>query len=134
MVDNTDKDKDYDLDDDPASADQELEEKDTFEVEKHVHAVNFDEAGDYLVAMKRYMEAFAKIVQRGKDDVTKEYKKLIKFVQLMINKLGAYSLIDAADMEAVFETIIDPQCIAWRCALHGTKTGNSKEIQRVKEK
>ena len=138
MVNNMDKDKDYDPDDDPEAQfvveDQELEDEDTFEVEKHVHVVNFDEAGDYLVAMNRYMEAFAKIVRRGKDDVMREYKKLIKFVKLMIEKLGAYYLIEAADTDAVFETIIDLQCIAWRHALHGTKTGNSKEIQQVEEK
>ena len=52
----------------------------------------------------------------------------------MVEKLGAYSPIEAADTDAVFETIIDPQCIAWRQALHGTKTGNSKEILRVEEK
>lgn len=52
----------------------------------------------------------------------------------MIEKLGVYSPIEAADTEAVFEIIIDPQCIAWRHALHGTKTGNSKEIQQVEEK
>ena len=59
---------------------------------------------------------------------------MIKFVKLMIEKLGAYSPIEAADTEAVFETVVDPQCIVWRRALHGTKTGNSKEILRVKEK
>ena len=138
MIDNTDKDKDYDPDKDPEAEfmveDQEMDDKDTFEVEKHVHAVNFDEAGEYLVAMNRYMEAFAKIVLRGKEDVAREYKKLIKFVKLMIEELGAYSPIEAADMDAVFDTIVDPQCIAWRRALHGTKTGNSKEILRVEEK
>ena len=49
--------------------DQEIEDDDRFKVEKHVHTVNFDEAGDYLVAINRYMEAFAKIVRWGKDDV-----------------------------------------------------------------
>ena len=137
MVDDTDKDKDYNPDEDLEAdfivEDQEIEDEDMFEVEKHVHAVNFDEPGDYLVAMNRYMEAFAKIVRRGKD-VMREYKKLIKFVKLMIEKLGAYSLIEAADTDAVFETIVDPQCIAWRRALHGTKTRNSKGILRVEEK
>ena len=52
----------------------------------------------------------------------------------MIEKLGAYSPIEAVDTEAVFETIVDPQCIVWRRALHSTKTGNSKEIQRVEER
>ena len=52
----------------------------------------------------------------------------------MIEKLGAYSPIEATDMEAVFETVVDPQCVAWQRAQHGTKTGNSKEILWVKEK
>ena len=132
MVDDTDRDKDYNLEEDPeaefVAEDQELEDEDTFEVEKHFQALNFEEAGEYLVVMNRYMEAFAKIIRRGKDDIKREYKKLIKFVKLMIEKLGAYSPIEAADMEVVYETIVDPQCVAWRRALHGTKTGNSKEI------
>ena len=37
-------------------------------------------------------------------------------------------------MDAVFDTIVDLQCIAWRQALHGTKTGKSKEILQVEEK
>ena len=138
MIDDTDKDKDYNPDDDPEAdfvvEDQDMDDEDTFEVEKHVHALNFEEAGDYLVSMNRYMEAFSKIVRRGKEDVAREYKKLIKFVKLMIEKLGAYSPIEAADVEAVFETVVDPQCVAWRRAQHGTKTGNSKEILRVEEK
>ena len=138
MTDDTDKDKDYDPDKHPEAKfvveDQEMDDEDTFEVEKHVHTVNFDEAGDYLMAMNRYMEAFAKIVWRGKDDMAREYRKLIKFMKLMIEELGVYSPIEAADMDAVFDTIVDPQCIAWRQALHGTKTGNSKQILRVEEK
>ena len=51
----------------------------------------------------------------------------------MIEKLGAYSPTEASDTEAVFE-MVDPQCVAWRRAQHGTKTGNSKEILRVEEK
>ena len=111
-----------------------MDDEDTFEVKKHVHALNFEEAGEYLVSMNRYMEAFSKIVRRDKEDVAREYKRLIKFVKLMIEKLGAYSPIEAADVEAVFETVVDPQCVAWRRAQHGTKTGNSKEILRVEEK
>ena len=73
MIDDTDKDKDYNPDDDPEAdfveEDQTIDDEDTFEVEKHVHTLNFEEAGDYLVAMNRYMEAFSKIVRRGKEDV-----------------------------------------------------------------
>ena len=138
MIDDTDKDKDYNPNDDPEAdfvvEDQEMDDEDTFEVEKHVHALNFEEAGDYLVAMNRYMEAFSKIVRRGKENVAKEYKKLIKFVKPMIKKLEAYSPIEAVDTDAVFEMVVEPQCVAWRRAQHGTKTGNSKEILRVEEK
>ena len=138
MVDDMDKDKDYNPDNDPEAEfvveDQETDDDDTFEVEKHVHAVNFDEACDYLVAMNQYMEAFAKLVRQGKEDVAREYEKLIESVKLMVEKLGAYSPIEAVDTDAVFDMIVDPQCIAWRRALHGMKTGNSKEILRVEEK
>ena len=138
MIDNTNKDKDYNPDDDPEAdfvvEDQEIDDEDTFEVKKHVHAINFEEARDYLVAMNWYMETFSKIVRRGKEDVAREYKKLIKFVKLMIEKLGAYSPFEAADTEAVFEMMMDPQCVAWRRAQHGTKTGNSREILPVEEK
>ena len=112
MIDETDKDKDYNPDDDPEAdfveEDQEIDDKDTFEVKKHVHALNFEEARDYLIAMNLYMEAFSKIVRRGKEDIPREYKKLIKFIKLMIEKLGAYLPIEAADAEAVFETVVDP--------------------------
>ena len=138
MIDDTDKDKDYNPDDDPEAdfvvEDQDMDDEDTFKVKKHVHALNFEEAGDYLVSMNRYMKAFSKIVRRGKEDVAREYKRLIKFVKPMIEKLGAYSPIEAADAEAVFETVVDPQYVAWRRAQHGTKTGNSKEILWVEEK
>ena len=120
MVDDVDKDQDYDPDEDPeaqfVTEDQELEEEDTFEVEKHVNAVNIDLAGNYLIAMNRYMEAFMKIVRWGKDDITREYKKIIQFVKLMVEKLGAYSPIETADIEAMYNTIMEPQCIVWRCA------------------
>ena len=136
MIDDTDKDKDYNPNDPEADfvvEDQEIDDEDTFKVKKHVHAINFEEARDYLVAMNWYMEAFSKIVRRGKEDVEVD-KKLIKFIKLMIEKLGAYSPIEAVDTEAVFETVVDPQCVAWWRAQHGMKTGNSREILWVKEK
>ena len=44
------------------------------------------------------------------------------------------STTEGDNAEAVFETVVDPQCVAWRRAQHGTKTGNSKEILQVEEK
>ena len=116
MIDDVDKDRDYNPDDDPeadfVTEDQDIEDEDTFEVEKHIHAINIIEAGDYLVTMWRYMDAFEKIICRGKSNMPREYKKLIHFVKLMIDKLGVYSLIESGDVDAVYDTIVDPQCIA----------------------
>ena len=39
-----------------------------------------------------------RLYAEGKVDVPREYKKLIHFVKLMIDKLGAYSLIEHAEM------------------------------------
>ena len=65
MIDDTYK--DYNPDDDPEAEfvveDQEMNDEDTFEVEKNVHALNFEEARDYLVAMNQCMEAFSRIVR-----------------------------------------------------------------------
>ena len=117
MIDDMDKDKDYDQHYGPEAdfvvEDQDIEDNDTYKVEKHVHAINIVEAGDYLVTMRRYMEAFERIVRRAKTDVPREYKKLIYFVKLMIKKLGAYSPIKAGDVDAVYDTIVDLQCVAW---------------------
>ena len=79
MIDDVDKDKDYNPNKDPeadfVAEDQDIEDDETFKVEKHIHAINIIEAGDYLVAMRRYMEAFERIIHRGKCDVPREYKK-----------------------------------------------------------
>ena len=130
MINDVDKDKDYDPDYDPEAdfvvEDQDIEDDYTFEVEKHVHAINIIEAGDYVVTMRRNMEAFERIVRRGKADVSREYKKLIHFVKLMIENLGTYSPVKAGDVDAVYDTIVDPHCVAWQHTLHGTKTGKRK--------
>ena len=52
----------------------------------------------------------------------------------MVLKIGSYGPVEHVDKEAVFKTIVDPTCMAWRRALHGAKTGNSKDLQRIEEK
>ena len=42
-------------------------------------------------------------------------------------------LIEHADEETIFKTIIDPSCTAWRSAMHRAKTGNSKDLQQIEE-
>ena len=111
-IDDEDNDPDYEPDKDPeqdcVAEDMELNEEDTFEIEKHVHAINLD--------------------------VGCEYRKLIHFMWEMGLKIGSYCPMEHADEEAVFRTIVDPTCTAWRRALHSAKTGNAKDIQRIEEK
>ena len=54
-------------------------------------------------------------------------------MQEMVLKIGCYRPIEHADEEAVFKTIIDLSCTAWRRAMPGAKTGNSKDLQWIEE-
>ena len=137
-VDDEDKDPDYQPDKDPEQdfivEDTELDKEETFEIEKHVHAINLQEAGDYVVEIRWFVECFGKVVRKAKRDVAREYRKLIHFMCEMVLKIEAYGLVEHTDEEAVYKTIVDPTCTAWRQAMHGAKTGNSKDIQRIEEK
>ena len=137
-MDNEDKDPDYRAEKDPEQdfiiQDAELDEEETFKIEKHVHAINLQEAGDYVVEIRHFMECFGKVVCKAKRDVAREYRKLIHFMHEMVPKIGAYGPVEHAGEEAVYRTIVDPTCTPWRRAMHGAKTGNSKDIQKVEEK
>ena len=137
-VDDEDKDPDYRLEKDPKQdfiiEDAELDEEETSEIEKHVHAINLQEAGNYMVEIRRFAECFGKVVCKAKRDVAREYRKLIHFMREMVLKIGTYGPVEHADEEAVYRTIVDPTCTAWCRAMHGVKTRNSKDIQRVEEK
>ena len=97
-----------------------------FEIEKHVHATNLQEAGDYVVEKHWFVSCFGKVVRKAKMDVAHGYRKLIHYMREMVLKIGSYGPIEHADEEAVFKTILDPHCTAWRRSMHGAKTGNSK--------
>ena len=137
-VDDEDKDPDYQPDKDPEQdfilEDAELDEEETFMIEKHVHAINLQEAGNYVVEIRRFVECFGKVVRKAKRDVVWEYRKLIHFMCEMVLKIGAYGPVEHVDEEAVYKTIVDPTCTAWCRVMHGVKTRNSKDIQRVEEK
>ena len=136
-MDDEDRDLDYQPENDPeqefVTEDAELDEEDTFEIEKHVHAINLQEAGDYVLEIRRFMSCFVKVVCKSKVDMSREYRKLIHFMREMVLKIGSYSPVEHADEEAVFQTIVDPTCTVWRRALHGTKTGNSKDLQTIEK-
>ena len=135
--DDEDKDPDYNPTKDP---EQEFEEEDTylddeemFEIKKHVHAINLQEAGDYVVEIHHFVSCFAKVVRKVKTDIAREYRKLIHYMREMVLKIGCYGPIKHADEEAVFKTITDLTCTAWRRARHGAKTGNAKDLQWIED-
>ena len=135
--DDEDNDPDYNPTEDPEQdyeeEDRFLNDEETFEIEKHVHTINLQEAGAYVVEIRRFVSCFAKVIRKAKMDVAREYRKLIHYMQEMVLSTGCYGPIEHADEEAVFKTILDPSCTAWRRAMHGAKTGNSKDLQRIKE-
>ena len=135
--DDEDRDPDYNPTKDPEQEFVEegtyLDDEETFEIEKHLHAINLQEAGDYVVEIRHFVSCFVKVVQKAKTDVAREYRKLIHYMREMVLKIGCYGPIEHADEEAVFKTIVDPSCTAWRRAMHGAKTGNSKDLQQIEE-
>ena len=135
--DDEDNDPDYNPTEDPEQdyeeEDRFLNDEETFEIEKHVHTINLQEAGAYVVEIHRFVSCFAKVVRKAKMDVAREYRKLIHYMREMVLSTGCYGPIEHVDEEAVFKTILDPSCTAWRRAMHGAKTGNSKDLQRIEE-
>ena len=79
-----------------------------------------------MVEIHHFVSCFAKVVWKAKTDVAREYRKLMHYMWEMVLKIGCYGLKEHADEEAVFKTIVDPSCTAWRRAMHGAKTRNSK--------
>ena len=120
--DDKDRDPDYNPTKDPKQKFVEentyLDDEETFEIEKHVHAINLQEAGDYVVEIRCFVSCFAKVVWKAKTDVAREYRKLIHYMGEMVLKIGCYGPIEHADEEAIFKTIMDLSCTAWRRAMH----------------
>ena len=55
------------------------------------------------------------------------------YMKAMVLQIGAYGLMEHADVDAVFKTIVDHTCTMLRRALHGAKTGNSKDSVQIEE-
>ena len=72
-IDDEHNDPDYMPDDDPEkefeAEDMELNEEDTFEIKKHVYTINLQEAGDYMVEIRRFVSCLGKVVRKAKIDV-----------------------------------------------------------------
>ena len=91
-INDPDKDPDYQPEKDPEqdfiTEDAELDEEDTFDIEKHVHAINLQEAGDYVVEIHHFVTCFGKVVRKSRADVAHEYRKLKHYMHEMVLKIG----------------------------------------------
>ena len=126
-----DPDKEFIEEDDMIIEDD--DEEDTFQVHKHSHALNFVEAGEFVVWVRVTLNKLQRVVKRGKE-MEKYYRQFVSVLKDAIIQMGSWGPIEGADMEAVVKTIVDINCTAWRKAMQGVKMGNSKTIMKIEEK
>ena len=137
FIDDEERDPDFDPDKEEDVADDETiedeNEEDTFQVEKHSHALNFSEAGEFVVWVRGELEELQHAVRRGKEmDV--HYKTFVTILKDAIVKMGSYVPIEGADVDAVIKMVVDVNCTTWKKAMKGVKMGNSKMILKIEEK
>ena len=51
-----------------------------------------------------------------------------------IFKMHTWSPIEAADVDLVMKTVVDPTCTAWKKRMKGVKTGNCRQIWKQGDK
>ena len=135
-----DEDKDLDFDPDVEEevdlGDMTIEgenQVETFEVKKHSHVTNFQEASEFKVWVQGELKELERVINHGKD-MDKHYRTIVMVLKDAIEKIGTYVPIKASDMEAVIKTVMDMKCTAWKKTMKGIMTGNSKTILKVEEK
>ena len=136
FVDDEDKDPDFNPEGEFIVPDDDTiddEQEDTFQVEKHSHALNFAEAGEFVVWVCGELQELQRRVWKGKD-MEEHYKAFVVNLKDGIVQVGLYAPIEAADVEGVMKTVVDPSCMAWKKAMQGVKTGDSKSIMKTEEK
>ena len=62
------------------------------------------------------------------------YRTFVAILKDAIEKMGSYTPIKVADVEAVMKTVTDVNCMAWKKAMQRVKTGDSKSIMKIEEK
>ena len=137
--DDEDQDPDYNPDKDPENdfIDDEsifTEDQDVMEIEKHSHAINFKESGEYTVWIRDNLDELERAVKVGGGVAECSYAKFIELLRDGIMKMETYSPIEGSDVKQVMKTIVDPTCCAWRKKMKGVKTGNCHTIMKAEEK
>ena len=91
------------------------------------------EAGEFVVWVQGELEELQRAVRSGKNMDT-HYKTFVTILKDAVVKMGSWGPIAGADVDAVVKTVINVNCMAWRKAMQGVKTGNSKTIMKIEEK
>ena len=136
FVDDEEQDPDFNPEDEFIELDDDTikdKEEDTFQVEKHLHALNFAEVGEFVVWVHGELQELQRRVRKGKD-MEEHYKTFVINLKDGIVQVGSYAPIEVADVEGVMKTMVDPSCMAWKKLMQGVKTGDSKSIMRTEEK
>ena len=135
LVDNTDDDPDYDpnqdIEDDESVA---SEFPDMMEVEKHAHCLNLSDAGEYMVWIRKQLVELEHHIKIGGSMAESGYREFVSLLHDGIFKMHTWSPIEAADVNQVMKTIIDPTCTAWKKHIKGVKTGNCRQIWKQGDK
>ena len=62
------------------------------------------------------------------------YKTSVTILKDAIVKMWSWGSIAGTDIDAIVKTVIDVNCTAWKKAMQGIKTGNSKTLMKIEEK
>ena len=79
---------------------EEEDEDDMFQVHKHSHALNFSEAGEFVVWVRGELDELQRAVHRGKDMYT-HYRTFVSILRDAVVKMGSWGPIEGADVKAV---------------------------------
>ena len=88
------------------------DKEDTFQMHKHSHALNFSEAGKFVVWVRGELQELQRAVRKGKNMDT-HYKTFVAILKDAVVKMGSWGPISGADVDAVVKTVVDVNCTAW---------------------
>ena len=117
LVDDVDADPDYNPDEDvedEASVSSEF--PDIMEVEKHAHCLNLADAGEFMVWVRGQLVELEHHVKMGGSLAQSRYREFVSLLRDGIFKMHTWSPIEAADVDLVMKTVVDPTCTAWKSA------------------
>ena len=135
LIDDEDADPTYNPDQDLEDEESVTSEfPDILEVEKHAHCLNLADAGEFMVWIRAQLVELEHHVKVGGTLAQTAYRDFVGLLRDGIFKMHTWSPIEAADVDLVMKTVIDPMCTAWKKRMKGVKTGNSKQIWKQGDK